>query len=683
MMKDPGGGNACLSATARWSALGGSPGAPQQFVEGCRWTGDKTVEIDNNLIRQCTDGSEGGKITDLNFHFKFVQRIHSLEPHSAHLRCLDLSSNNIRHIEGLGAMPKLRELKLYSCQIQRIQNLDKCVCLGSLHLEDNCIGAIEGLDNLRQLEHLSLDSNRVQRLGRGLAKLSKLRELRLSRNQLSSLDGLAGLSSLELLWVDHNQLQQVTAEQVKGLGKLDELQIGGNQIRSLSFLAAGSNGTQPSMPSLTSLDASDNALTAKTLKGLPPLLQLAELNLARNQIEEVPEGLPDAWPTLEILDISSNSLDKAEDLQRLRHISSLKELLVHGNPIANALNGEDGVRQALAGLDALEYLDDRQLPPAAVVAEASEAAALPRTEDNGNGVGSSLAPRREESLIGTARPGTGSRPSTGSSRPSTTQSLREAGVQQPLMHAQLKLSQNRFVGEEQVLQWEKQTLSGLKAIDKQMQKTSGQVDSELEAMSRYLRKADEVLQRERARIGRRPASPGEEAAEEAAQLQPRLLAPPEPRKPSRLSRRLHAAVELAAVSEEPTEENLRSPANSASPGCASLAQRVGGSEAQSPPAVQLPALCDEEVEEECAQDVHSIAPSPEPSDVGVDEVDDEELPEVENSAVVPTQAIVGGDATGRFPGAEPLELRVDARAEKRMQQKSRKRPSGLPRSPQC
>lgn len=68
-----------------------------------------------------------------------------------------------------------------------------------LHLEDNEIGSIEGLEKLFSLEVLNLERNQLRGLGKGLSKLSKLRELRLALNELSSLEGLQGLASLEAL----------------------------------------------------------------------------------------------------------------------------------------------------------------------------------------------------------------------------------------------------------------------------------------------------------------------------------------------------------------------------------------------------------------------------------------------------------------------------------------------------
>ena len=51
--------------------------------------------------------------------------------------------------------------------------------------------------------------------------------LRLALNELRSLEGLQGLTSLELLDVSGNKLEKLSAEQLRGLPKLDELLLSG------------------------------------------------------------------------------------------------------------------------------------------------------------------------------------------------------------------------------------------------------------------------------------------------------------------------------------------------------------------------------------------------------------------------------------------------------------------------
>jgi len=603
-----------LSASDRWRALGGSEGAPRQLEDGCRWVGGaENVEIDSDLIHQCTDGSEGGKITDLNFHFKFVQRVSGLDQLAPHLRSLDLSTNNIRSIEGLGGMTKLRELKLYSCQISRISNLEHCVALMALHLEDNHISAIEGLDALRCLEYLNMDSNRVQKLGKGLARLSRLKELYLSRNQLVSLDGLAGLANLETCALDHNRLRQVSADQVKGLGKLDELRLAGNQLECLSFLAAGVSKTHPSLPSLVQLDASSNRLGASSIRNLPPLPQLAELNLSGNLVEEIEPSFTSSFPSLEILDLSTNQLHRgAEDLEQLKEIVSLRELLIQGNPFTSEGTAEE-VQKALAILDCLEFLDDQPLEKRVEVQTLS----LEGGEEDTDTFQLTLARggQQQDDSGSKSRPtsAAGSRPSTAASqRPGTAQKMSEAGVRDPLMHMKPKLSDKRYASIEQVEQWERQTLGGLRAVQKQMDKTCIHIDADLRDMNKFLHKADQVLQRQKELMGKRPPSP-DESSFAARREMPTVREEETPQQDSRVKFRLREAVERGREDDEGDEDHelvLEA---------ATLPVSPVASPSRLSPAATVTAACDEEIDEDELPETSPVPSSPEP----VEEVEEQ------------------------------------------------------------
>lgn len=582
-----------------------------------RWTGNAPVEIDNALIMSCTDGSESGKITDLGFHFRFVQRIDGLEPHAAHIRSLDLSSNNIRHMEGLGGMVRLRELKLYSCQITRIQNLEKCVQLAALHLEDNVIGAIEGLDNCKCLEYLNLDRNQIQKVGAGLAKLSKLKELHLSKNQLASLHGVAGCAALEVLHANGNGIAEVTAVSLKGLGRLDELRLAENRLQNLEFLTIRNAGgsSQLAVPCVATLDVSGNRLNTEALRNIPALPQLLELSIANNLLGAIPDGLAPKLAALEIFDIGGNCLERPEDLERLKEISSLRELVVRDNKFADAA----ALGLALKALTGLEYVDEAEVErPVGDPDTDEEAGFQDKMGDTFHLTNSKAKPGLAGISASPLRPGTGgSRPGTGSSRPASAQSMQQAGVRDPLMCTPLKVTGKRYASEETILQWEQQTLSTFTAIERQMQKTFEQGDSDLQDMNRYFEKMEKLLQRERDRkmrekAGAAPRASGLETHEEEdleAEVDAML---DESRPTSRARSRLNWAVDFG---QEHLPEDMPLPV---SPGTASALGRPSASE-------PLPAACDEEIEaEEPDEDSRQPELSVVEDDDSVEEGEDEE-----------------------------------------------------------
>jgi len=639
-----------FASTARHVALG-------KTADRCRWVGGEAAAIDKDLIRTCTENSEAGKILDLNFHFKFVDQVSGLEAYATSLRNLDLSYNNLRQIEGLKGMSRLRELKLYGCQISHISGLESCASLLSLHLDDNCISSVEGLDSLKLLEYLNLDSNKVQRLGKNLARLPKLRELHVSQNRLSSLDGLAGMGALEVFSACRNQIREITSEQVKGLNKLDEMRLEGNQLRSLSFLVGGSGSSQP-LPSLATLDVSSNSISAEALVGLPPLTQLVEVNLAGNRITDLPTSIASSWRSVEILDLSRNQVEYTAQLEQLKEFISLRELSLQGNPVTS--REDEDILKLLGAVEGLEYLDDKPVP--VLQAPAPTGTGDEDTEEK------TFVLTTARGTAGGSRPSTASRPSTSSSRPGTAQGMREAG-KEPLMHAQIKLSERRFASEEQVSAWEKQTMDSLAAIEKQINRVALLADKELAHMDRCVQKAQRVVQRQKElqAQGKWPPLDEETADEDSRLPTPSLivesLAGSAP--PSRLGSRLREVVNSAR---EDCEDARAQAGDFASTGSSAVPQPETPKTPQRKEAPPLPAACDEEILEE--------PPACSPlSGFGTDAEEDEPMQvatedEPDTPAALPQRVRPKAAARGGATQASQVDLRVNLRAGSRRTRRS-------------
>lgn len=480
-----------------------------QFEDGGRWIGGETGFIDTRLVREGSEGGEDGKPIAIVLQFKFLSEISGLETCASTLRSLDLSSNNIRKIQGLKGMTKLKELKLYGCQIARIQNLGDCTSLASLHLDDNQISAVEGLDSLKFLEFLSLDKNKIRSLGAGLGRLSKLKELRLSSNVLTSLSGLHGLNALETLSANSNRLTDVVPDHFKGLAKLDELTLACNRLTSLRFLGPCTAG-QSGLTSLATLDVSGNMLTSQAFRGLPSLPHLLDFNLANNQIETIPQVLEGCCAMIEILDLSGNRLENIDCIQILRKLPCLRELSLQGNPLANS-ESED-VGRALASLGSLDYLDERpyvrpQLDPEPEIADDGETFRLtgpalrPGSAGYPNGASRPAVAWGSRPASGSSRPTSGGttpvqRPGTGA-RPGSVNGFSDAGIKDPLMYARLQVTDKRFASEEQVVQWERNTMNTFSSIEQKVNKAIDRANTGLEGMAQYLRDAERVIARER------------------------------------------------------------------------------------------------------------------------------------------------------------------------------------------
>merc|ERR1719498_292041 len=111
----------------------------------------------------------------------------------------------------------------------------------------------------------------------------------------------------------------------------------------------------------------------------------------------------------------------------LKEVTSLRELLIQGNPFLSQSEPEE-VQQALSALECLEFLDDKPLE------QKTEANVLSL---EGGADDTDTFQTRVDGQEGTkSRPTSaiGSRPGTANSRPGTAQKMSEAGVRDPLMH---------------------------------------------------------------------------------------------------------------------------------------------------------------------------------------------------------------------------------------------------------
>jgi len=461
-------------------------------------------------------------------------------------------------------------------------------------------------------------------------------------------------------------LCQVTSEQVKGLGKLDELRIAGNQLQSLSFLVAGVNRQHPSLPSLVQLDASGNRLCAASLRNLQPLAQLSELNLAGNQIEEIESCVGSSFPSLEILDLAGNLLHRgAEDMTHLKELTSLRELMVQGNPFMS--QSEPETQQALAILDCLEFLDDQRVEkadPLAAVTEGGEDT-FPLTLARGVSSGQPEQKRPDSA--------TGSRPGTASSqRPGTAQKMSEAGVKDPLMHSKPKLSSKKYATEEQVVHWEQQTMNGLLAVQKQIDKTTRSIDADMQNMSKFLNKADKCLEREKELAAKRPDSPDEAGRSELPTLRSATIAranstlaeeAPVSHRDSRVQIRLREAVERGR---EDGEYSDGSDDPLAEAGNLPLSP-VASSPSRLSPSAAAAAACDEEIsEDEPVIEGSPAASSPEPAEeVEEEELNSDEAPAKPSGLGMRASRALAAATASVAADASPPELRVEARSKDR------------------
>eukprot|EP00406_Dinophysis_acuminata_P072483 CAMPEP_0179243266 /NCGR_PEP_ID=MMETSP0797-20121207/17448_1 /TAXON_ID=47934 /ORGANISM="Dinophysis acuminata, Strain DAEP01" /LENGTH=320 /DNA_ID=CAMNT_0020950735 /DNA_START=73 /DNA_END=1035 /DNA_ORIENTATION=+ len=144
------------------------------------------------------------------------------------LQSLHLDSNEIKSAECLvdAELPGCQSIDLSNNSLEALPPLGALGRLRFLRLAGNQIASAEGFGCSPPLEELDLQGNQLTGL-RGLGPLGCLRSLDLSGNQLATLEGLDA-ESLTVLNISKNQL--ATLEHMSGVPMCEDLDAGENEL---------------------------------------------------------------------------------------------------------------------------------------------------------------------------------------------------------------------------------------------------------------------------------------------------------------------------------------------------------------------------------------------------------------------------------------------------------------------
>lgn len=156
------------------------------------------------------------------------------------------------------------------------------------------------LDAIAQITTLVADSSNVSSL-EDLALMPNLTTLSLRENGLVDLAGLKDITSLTSLDLKGNRITD--ASPLKYLENLQSLNLSDNNLEDVTFLRG--------LTKLTQLDLSSNCI--EDIHVISELNHLTDLNLANNFIAD-PSPLAKLQPTLQVLNLSSNSIESMESL---------------------------------------------------------------------------------------------------------------------------------------------------------------------------------------------------------------------------------------------------------------------------------------------------------------------------------------------------------------------------------
>ncbi|THY75820.1 hypothetical protein D6C86_03392 [Aureobasidium pullulans] len=265
-------------------------------------TGDRYAMAVQSLVKTLTDVEPDEPywedIKQLNLRDRGLDSVHNLEDFCTRLEDLDLSGNNVAHLEGAPTsvrrlnlrsnalssltawshMMNLQYLDISNNQVDNLGGLCMLIHLRELRADDNQISTLDGIMNMDGLIKLSVRRNKLSRVDFEGCQLNRLEELDLSSNKLSTVAGVQSLTALERLILDDNQIEHFSTGQHSSVSsKLHCLSLQNNQLASLNV----SDYTD-----LRYLNVDDNKLP--TVEGLEQLHQIDVLSMRKQDLKHSP-----------------------------------------------------------------------------------------------------------------------------------------------------------------------------------------------------------------------------------------------------------------------------------------------------------------------------------------------------------------------------------------------------------
>lgn len=307
-------------------------------------------------VASCTAHARHGATTEAPWGCLFVK--------PTFLRCADRPgdgitfASDVTHLELKNVtevrldLKFVRHLQWTWSGLRRLKNiLVNPEGLKTIDLSYNAINEVENhtFSNFSSLVHLNLSHNSIIDLPRAVFKNQKLRTLSLSHNQLQALPfqvfAMEHMTELdlshnylatfldhffkfnkyiEILLLNNNRIAKLTSNSLADLSELRRLDLSKNSLRHIA------QGLFDSLNKLEFLDLADNPLTdlaSGTFRGLRNLL---ELNLSGNQFTQLTFGLVHFSPRLLSLTIDNTSIEEIHNSELLG-VPQLKNLSLRNN----------------------------------------------------------------------------------------------------------------------------------------------------------------------------------------------------------------------------------------------------------------------------------------------------------------------------------------------------------------
>ncbi|XP_015430593.1 PREDICTED: uncharacterized protein LOC107187100 [Dufourea novaeangliae] len=305
------------------------------------------------------------------------------------LSLLSISGNPLKHSQdsksskhGLFDSPSVTEFDYSYNGLTKLKRnaFAKMPDLIFVNLKNNKLKEIDSatFNSMASLIELDLSNNLISEIPLDLFYDKGLQTLRIAGNNLTTLNTIRA-SQLRILDVSHNRIKTIGKDDLIGMTLLDKLTLNSNGIKRINPSAFSY------LPLLTLIDISDNKLTSLTehhfmknwrlqillmndnpgLETLPvfkttsleyntfsvyrfecahcglhtlhkdtfkAMPAITQLNLSRNKLRGLPDGLLSSLSALRILDLSDNTISSLEN-HMFNGAKNLMKIKLAGNPL--------------------------------------------------------------------------------------------------------------------------------------------------------------------------------------------------------------------------------------------------------------------------------------------------------------------------------------------------------------
>lgn len=249
----------------------------------------QSIVLKSNLFDRIPSLAELDNLNYLDMSSNYILYLNELEKCHSPLETIDLSHNNISHLN-------------YNFSAKLKQSLTNLV------LNSNKISLLANINGFEKLNNLQLSRNFLFNLSADVfINLPKLKHLDLSYNTIKTIhnDTFSSLKELNLLDLSHNQIEFLEMDFFKNLKNLQKLFLQTNRIKNVDFSVFNNQNL------LYVLDLSDNKIQRVEFENSSNFTNLQLLRLSDNKLESINyEVLFSKMSNIKMLYLENNYLDQ-------------------------------------------------------------------------------------------------------------------------------------------------------------------------------------------------------------------------------------------------------------------------------------------------------------------------------------------------------------------------------------